>query len=62
MQGRIEKFGRSTSDLEDGAEQPDSHKVKVMRELDENLNDLKSEKIRVASDIQQIEAEMVQTI
>ena len=33
-----------------------------MKELDENMNELESEKVRVSGEIQQIESEMVQTM
>ena len=49
MQGKLEKLGRAT---EISAEGPDStHKAKAIRELDENMNALEEEKIKIANEI-----------
>ena len=58
MQGKLEKLGRVTDISAEGP----SVKAKVMKELDENMNELESEKVRVSGEIQQIESEMVQTM
>ena len=56
MQGKLEKLGRAT-DI--SAEGPDStHKAKAIKELDENMSVLEEDKLRIAADIQQLEAEM----
>lgn len=50
MQGKLEKLGRAT-DI--SAEGPDAtHKAKAKRELDENMNVLEDEKIKVAGEIE----------
>jgi len=48
MQGKLEKFGSATD--ADG-EQPETHKVKAMRELDENIIDLAQEKMSIFTEI-----------
>ena len=56
MQGKLEKLGRAT-DI--SAEGPDStHKAKAIKELDENMSVLEEDKLRIAANIQQLEAEM----
>ena len=60
MQGKLEKLGRAT-DI--SAEGPDAtHKAKAKRELDENMNVLEDEKIKVAGEIEQLDREMAQTM
>ena len=57
MQGKLEKLGRAT-DI--SAEAPDSttHKAQAIRELDENMNALEEEKVRIAGEIRQLDNEM----
>ena len=60
MQGKLEKLDRAT-DI--SAEGPDAtHKAKAKRELDENMNVLEDEKIKVAGEIEQLDREMAQTM
>ena len=63
MQGKLEKLGRAT-DI--SAEGPDSssttHKAQAIRELDENMNALEEDKVRIQGEIRELDNEMAQTM